>query len=188
MVVRRTTIELHRCDCKGCRAKAPRRCLPLPRLRLGALLQLHDLALEVAEVVETLVDGREPHRRHRVELPEPFEDCEPDPLAANLVAARPRRFLDFGGERRRPRPRRSSSPRRRARSRRAPSRDRRAPARRTASPPSTAAPRPARRWCSAARTPGTPGGAGPLRRRRRDASRRPCRRRSRRTGTARASR
>src|SRR5258705_10998331 len=58
------------------------------RLRRGALLELDDLALEVAEVVETLVDGRESHGGDRVELAQPLEHRAADPLARDLVTTR----------------------------------------------------------------------------------------------------
>src|SRR5262245_2535256 len=96
MVVRRTTIELQRCDCKGL-SRIP--VSGRTDLRSGALLELGDLPLEVAEVLEALVHRREPDRRDRVEGAEALEHGAADPLARDLVAPPARRLLDLTRER-----------------------------------------------------------------------------------------
>src|SRR6516165_594135 len=48
--------------------------------RLRRLLQLADLALEVGEVLEPLVDRREPEVGDVIEGPQPFQHGHPDPV------------------------------------------------------------------------------------------------------------
>src|SRR6266536_6148804 len=69
-------------------------------LRLGRLLQHRDLALEVGDVLEALVHGREPQVRDRVERLQTLEDRQADALARDLRARGPHLLLDLGRQRR----------------------------------------------------------------------------------------
>src|SRR6476620_885052 len=72
--------------------------LGLPTLGFGGLLELHDLAFEVADVRETLVDGGEAQVRHRVERAEMVEHGEAEELAPHLGSLAPGPFLDVVGD------------------------------------------------------------------------------------------
>src|SRR5258708_13865709 len=64
------------------------------RLRLGGLLELSDLTLEVGKVLEALVNRRESQIGHVVERPPPLDHRHPDPVARDLAAHRPQLLFD----------------------------------------------------------------------------------------------
>jgi hypothetical protein len=62
------------------------------------LLEFSDLAFEVGEILETLVDRSEPQVGHVVEGPEPLEYRHTDPVARNLEPDGPELLFDVGDE------------------------------------------------------------------------------------------
>ena len=156
----------------GCRVSGYR------RLGSVGLLELHDLALEVADVLEALVDRGEAQVRDRVEGAQALEHGQPENSLRDLGALA--RARSSTRRRRAPRPPSGAT---------APPRDRVLDAGLRASPGRTAPISPERFTTMSGssstplvggepprRTRGTPAGAGPRRPRRPGASRRPCRR------------
>src|SRR5215210_5925863 len=69
-------------------------------LRLGRLLEHRDLALEVGDVLEALVDGREPQVRDGVDRLQALEHRETDAFARDLRPGGAHLLLDLAGQRR----------------------------------------------------------------------------------------
>ncbi len=64
----------------------------------GRLLQLPDLAFEVREILEALVDRGEPQVRNRIEPTQALEDRHADAIAGNLAARGAHLLLDVGDD------------------------------------------------------------------------------------------
>src|SRR4051794_22211226 len=75
--------------------------LPLasgPALRRRGLLELHELPLEVPDVLEALVDRRKAQVRDRVERSQVLEDRETQELAVDLAPLGPDPLVDVVGD------------------------------------------------------------------------------------------